>query len=269
MLAAPLRDPGSGANSNALDSVLVHALTHAWLTSPNSPPPPAWLNEGVATFMGALWVERQHGRDQALTTLEAGRTALALAEPASPSEIYGQPLAQAISPVYYRTKAAYVLWMLREIVGDKALSAAFSAENLGAPGKLEKLLEASEGHPDLSWFFADWVDADKGLPDLSVQGVFPTTAAADNWLVAVKIANTGYATAEVPVIVRSGSGTEARSVIQRTRVPARGDITVRILILGKPTEVQVNDGSVPETQTDIHVTSLNDADSNPAQSTAK
>ncbi len=267
LLAAPLREPSQKANPDALNGVLVHALTHAWLQSPT--PPPAWLNEGVAAFMGTLWVEKQHGRDAALRVLGAGRAALALAEPESPGQSPGQPLAQAVSPVYYRTKAAYVLWMLRDLASEPALAAALrnyhpTADNAtagkpAARGAFEKLLEESEDHPDLSWFFADWVDADKGLPDLSIVGVFPTPASAGNWLVAVSIANAGYAAVEVPVIVRSGSGSDASSATQRVRVPARGKAVQRVLVQGKPTEVQVNDGTVPETQASVHVTRLEDA----------
>jgi hypothetical protein len=240
-----------------LTGVLVHALAHAWITPPSpSAPPPAWLNEGVAAFMGSLWVEKQHGRDAALRTLEADRAALALAEPESPGQSAGQPLAQAISPVYYRTKAAYVLWMLRDLAGDTALSAALRAYQTVGHSSFEQLLEQSENSASLAWFFADWVDADKGLPDLSIAGVFPTSASAGNWLVAVNLANDGYAQAEVPVTVRSGTSTGAASVTRRVRVPAHDKITERILIQGKPTEVQVNDGAVPETQASVHVTSL-------------
>jgi len=400
LLVAPLREPASKANP--LNGVLVHTLTHAWLTSPisytaptssassnspaaptssassNSPasptspqPVPAWLNEGVATFMGTLWAEKQHGRDSALGALEAGRAALALAEPASPGQSPGQPLAQAISPVYYRTKAAYVLWMLRDLAGDPALSAALRtfydfADN-SAPAKgtgfspymggretegggglnprkmpaessragrdgfqpihsspvkgtgfspyinaanktgalsptesssanaslnsttpaegvsartatpaegvsartaspFEKLLEASNSHPDLAWFFADWVDADKGLPDLAIDGVFPTSASAGNYLVAVNVSNSGYAAADLPVTVRSGIGDNARSVTQRIKIPARGKTTIRILVQGKPTEVQLNDGAVPETQASVHITKLDDPAANPSNS---
>jgi hypothetical protein len=39
-------------------------------------------------------------------------------------------------------------------------------------------------------------------------------------------------------------------------VPGRSKAVQRILILGKPTEVQVNDGTVPETQASIHITRL-------------
>jgi hypothetical protein len=211
--------------------------------------------------------------------LEADRPALALVEPASPGQSPGQPLASAISPVYYRTKAAYVLWMLRDLAGDPVLSAALRAAftNSASPSAtpatpattthaegvsawtaspFEKLLEASEAHPDLAWFFADWVDADKGLPDLAIEGVFPTSASAGNWLVAVHVANAGYASAEVPVTVRSGTGSDARSVTQRVKIPARGITVQRILIQGKPTEVQVNDGTIPETQASVHVTRI-------------
>ena len=244
------------ANAEQLDGILAHALTHAWVQSPR-----AWLNEGVAHFMGTLWVEKQHGREQALGLLESGRTALALAEPESPGQSAGQPLAQAISPVYYRTKAAYVLWMLRDAAGDQALSAALRAYNPAQDlGKdtgrcsFEKLLEQAGLRRDLSWFFADWVDADKGLPDLSVEGAFPNVEQMGNWLVAVNLANSGYAAAEVPVTVRSVAGT----VTQRVLIPARGKAVERLLIQGKPTEVQVNDGTIPETQASVHITKLDD-----------
>ena len=271
LLAAPLREPGPNAIPGALNGVLVHALTHAWILPPNSSqPPPAWLNEGVAHFMGTLWVERKQGRDDAMRMLEADRAALALAEPASPGESAGQPLAESISPAYYRTKAAYIFWMLRDLDGDNTLSTALrtynSSGNNAAPAvnkdsarsaarsAFEKLLEESEAHPDLSWFFADWIDADKGLPDLNIDAVFPTATSSGNWLVAVNISNNGYAQAEVPVTVRSAS----TSVTHRVRVPAHDKVTERILIQGKPTEVQVNDWTVPETQASEHVTKLDD-----------
>jgi hypothetical protein len=267
LLAAPLREVSSltnlKTNPGSLNGILVHALTHSWLQPPTAQqPPPAWLNEGVATFMGTLWVEKQRGREAALGTLEADRAALALTEPESPGQSAGQPLAQSISPVYYRTKAAYVLWMLRDLAGDSALSAALHTDNSATRGVFEKLFEATAGSPDLAWFFADWVDADKGLPDLSIDGVFPTTASSDNWLVAVHLGNAGYAAAEVPVTVRSAT----TSVTQRVRIPARGKMVQRLLIQGKPTEVQANDGTVPETQASVHITRLDAPDGSSSSS---
>jgi hypothetical protein len=256
------------ATPDELDGVLAHALTHAWMSSPR-----AWLSEGVAHFMGTLWLEKQQGRQKALESLESGRTALALAEPASPGESSGQPLAQAISPVYYRTKAAYVFWMLRDLAGDPALSAALrayspaedAAHGLGpssGAGNFEKLLEQAGLRRDLSWFFSDWVDADKGLPDIAIDSVFPSHTEGDNWLVAVNLSNSGYAAAEIPVTVRSADA----SVTQRVIVPARGKATQRILIQGRPTQVQANNGTVPETEASIHIRDLDGAGSGSSSS---
>jgi hypothetical protein len=51
------------------------------------------------------------------------------------------------------------------------------------------------------------------------------------------------------------------------RIPAHDKVTERILVQGKPTEVQVNDGTVPETQASVHVTKLEEpASTSPASS---
>jgi hypothetical protein len=256
MLAASLHE----APANQLEGVLVHALAQTFAQAPTKPPP-AWLSEGLATFMESMWIEKQQGRDRALGTLEAGRSALALQEPASPGESAGQPLKAAISPVYYRTKASYVLWMLRDMVGDAALSSAFKAyDAVPDSGKrnqvqsFESVLRQTGGTHDLSWFFEDWVDTDKGLPDLSISSVFPNAAQQGTYLVAVTVANSGYAAAEVPITVRTAKA----SVTARVIVPARGNLVQRLLVMGKPTEVQVNDGTVPETQASLHVTHLDE-----------
>jgi len=253
LLATSLRN----ASPDQLNGIMAHALTHAWMQSPR-----AWLSEGVAHFMGTLWVEKQRGRDAALGSLESTRQALALVEPASPGESTGQPLAASISPVYFRTKATYVLWMLRDIVGDATLSAALRAYNPaqdagGSKGSelFAKLLEQAGDRTNLGWFFSDWIDTDKGLPDLTVDSVFPSAERAGNWLVAVNVSNSGYAAAEFPITVRSASN----SVTQRVLVPARGKATQRILIQGKPFEVQANDGTVPEIEATVHLTKLGDA----------
>jgi len=286
-----------------LSGILLHALAQAWMSSPR-----AWLSEGVAHFMDTLWIEKQSGREKSLDLLESSRAALALAEPPSPGESPGQPLAQATSPVYYRTKAAYVFWMLRDIVGDPALSAALraysaaddAARGLGPMSSSayfeELILRATTQfgeNRDLSWFFSDWISNDKGLPDIAIDSVFPSPSAgpppptphssksssslepgnnptltgpdSSSWLVAVNLSNSGYAAAEIPVTVRNAS----TSVTQRIIVPARGKATVRILIDGRPTEVQANDGAVPETQASIHIKTLSDADSGtPSSSTS-
>jgi hypothetical protein len=250
LLAIPVRD----GPPDQIDSVLAHSLTHAWMAST-----PFWLDEGTANFMGTLWDDHEHRRDRALATLESGRQALALAEPPSPGEGAGQPLARATSPIYFRTKAAYILWMLRDMVGDDALGAALresiaasKANGANPVQAFQAALKSAAPRQNLAWLFSDWINADHGLPDLTIDKVFPNAVQSGNWLVSVTISNAGYAAAQVPVTLRSATNTTTDQVL----VPARGTVTSRLLVQGQPTEVQVNDGTVPETQASIHITRL-------------
>ena len=283
-----------GAPSQLAES-LNGPLAHAYFHSPRP-----WLREGVAGLMQVLWTERTEGREKALQQLGGQRLALALAEPATPGTEGGQPLIAAQDAILYRTKATYVLWMLRSIAGDAALGAALRAydpANDTTPAYFEKLIEqaaatqqallsgqgnpaktaapaaASAGAPadnpvsigagsasgnateaqldgrDLAWFFRSWVYEDPGLPDLAITNVYSSrTGAGDQWLVAVNLSNTGYAEAEVPVVVRSAS----TSVTTLVRIPVRGTLSRRILLLGEPTEVDLNDGTVPEVEAAAH-----------------
>ncbi len=233
-----------------LDAAMVHSLAHAYFRSPR-----VWLDEGVAQFLGSLWVEQVDGRRAALEAVGASRGALALAEPGTPGEANGEDLIHASDIVYYRTKATYVFWMLRDLVGDAQLASALTAyrpDEDTTPEYFERWLEKSTGK-DLKWFFDDWVYRDRGLADFSIGGVYPSHAAsADQWLVALDISNDGFAEAEVPVTVRSKNAI----VTEHLRIPAQGKVSHRVLIGGQPTEVQVNDGTVPEVRESEHVTTL-------------
>lgn len=248
--------------TDKIDGALVHAFAHAYTLSPDTPAP-AWLNEGLATFLESLWVEKGHGRDRALEMLESDRSALALLEPSSPGQSAGTPLALATEPVYYRTKAAYVFWMLRDLTSDETLGSALqlfyfppsiqqgTAKSLTG-NTLEDCLRQAGVKRDLSWFFSGWVDTDKGLPDLSIEDVFPNAAQAGTWLVAVNVTNAGYVGADVPVTVRTANN----FVTERVFVPARGHAVERLVVMGAPTQVQINDGAVPETSASVHVTDI-------------
>jgi hypothetical protein len=185
---------------------------------------------------------------------------LALAEPApaesANSTEEGQSLIRASDEVYYRTKAAAVLWMLRSLVGDDALKRAlklYRDDKLDDdPKEFQRVLERISKR-DLGWFFDDWVYRDRGLPDLSIVSVTPRALdkigdKGTGWLVAVEVRNDGDAMAEVPVTLRSGTLTTT----QQLRVPGRSSASTRIVFEGTPTEVLVNDGTVPEVSTSVH-----------------
>jgi hypothetical protein len=272
-LVTPLR----AAEPAALAPLLVHTLAHGWFRSSH-----VWLDEGVPQLMSLLWVEANDGRAAAVSRLDSAANALALAEPeikpasggqappagtvgsdgaepdAAGAAEAGQSLIAAHSEVYYRTKAAAVLWMLRSIAGEPALKKTLQTYRRdGAadadPEQFEKVLEQVSGK-DLRWYFDDWVYRDRGLPDLSIRHVSSRNvpdapAKAGGWLIAVDVHNDGDAVAEVPVTVRSGTLTAT----ERLRIPAHSDAATRILFQGTPDEVMVNDGSVPELQSSEHV----------------
>ncbi|HLJ77746.1 MAG TPA: hypothetical protein VKT75_10040 [Acidobacteriaceae bacterium] len=246
-----LATPVSSTPSSQLAPALAHALAHAYFTSPR-----AWLNEGVANFVGNLWLDSTSGHAAAMDHLNAERQALALVEPASPGQGTGQDLLNAGSPAYYRTKATYVLWMLRNQIGDAKLASALQSYNPADDTEndyFEHVVEKASG-TDLRWFFENWVYQDRGLPDLSIGGVYSSQEAHQQYLVAVDIANEGYAEAYVPVTLKAGDAASTNWV----HVPANGHITHRMLFQQSPTEVDVNDGSVPEVRDSIHQRMLTD-----------
>jgi hypothetical protein len=223
-----------------------HVLTHAYFRSPHP-----WLEEGAAQFMASVWTEHQDGRDNAITQLDNQRGALSLAETGDPEKDPGQPLVAAHDPIFYRAKATYVFWMLRGILGDKPLAAAFAQYDAAQDQSgtyFQQLLEKTSGQK-LDWFFNDWVNRDRGLPDLSIENVTPSSGSVEgSFIVAVTVSNSGTAVADVPVTIYSGDAT----VTGRMRIDAGGHATHRFLVHGQPEQVQVNDGTTPETEASVH-----------------
>ena len=251
LLVAPMR----ASTADVLAPSLAHSLSHAWFGSSH-----AWLDEGVAQFISLLWMAQSQGREAAIDRMQEDTKALALIEPTpaenTAADQAAQSLIQARDEVYYRTKAAAVVWMLRSVVGDDALKRALQTyrndKQDADPKEFQRVLEQSSRR-DLGWFFDDWVYEDKGLPELTIASVTPRALdqigdKGSGWLVAVEVRNDGGATAEVPVTVRSGTLTAT----QRLRIPARSSASTRIVFEGTPTEVLVNDGSVPEVTSSLH-----------------
>jgi Peptidase family M1 domain len=252
LLVTPM---GATTDSSEVAGMLSHGLAHAWFESSH-----VWLNEGVAQFTSYLWLERTKGREVALEKVQGDAVPLAFAEPAPGKEAEtGQSLIEARDEIYYRTKAAAVLWMLRGMAGDAALKQAlktYARETRSGKAEdakeFQRVLEAAS-KKDLGWLFDDWVYRDRGLPDLSFESVTPRQMTAKDgkggWLVAVVVHNAGDAAAEVPVTVRSGTLTAT----ERVRVPGGQSVSLRVVFESDPQEVLLNDGSVPEAGTSVHV----------------
>jgi hypothetical protein len=221
---------------------LVHELVHSSL--PSARP---WVYEGLAHFAEAMYRQQQGGRQAALDFLGLHRAAFLDAEKeiaSAPATNRGQPLSTTFDETYYRSKAAYVWWMLRDIAGDASLKSVihnYRAADDNDPKYVETLVEAATKR-DLSWFFDDWVYHDRGLPDFKVQSVHPWTTEKGIPFLTITLENLGNVGAEVPFTVSFEGG----EITQRIEVRAKSTATTRIQLPAAASQIMINDGSVPE-----------------------
>jgi hypothetical protein len=241
--------PLNSEDAKPLQLQMVHQLAHASLASDRP-----WIYEGVAHFLQAVEREQQDGREAALEYMSGQLPPLVEAERAvdeaaakgqpPPAEAASQSLISATDDVFYHTKAMYVWWMLRDMVGDQPLRRAlqfYRADQDKESSYMQRQVQA-QSKQKLEWFFDDWVYRDRGLPDFQVESAYPRKLLAGEYVVTVTVKNTGDARAEVPVTAKAPQG----GMSHRLQVPAEGTAVVRIRIPAAPTETVVNDGSVPE-----------------------
>jgi len=237
MLLSPLKSP----MTNEAELSIVYAKARHLVSSPR-----AWIQDGLAHYEQATFVETQQGRQAALDYLKAHEAMLVEAEKrvrtSSGSEAT-YSLINAPDDLYLQTKAMYVWWMLKDMLGNAHTDALLSyhvTEDKDA-AYMQRLIEKST-HRDLEWFFDDWVYRDRGLPDFRVDSVYPRPIVDGGYLVTITIENLGNAGAEVPVTLRMESG----EITKRLEVRAKSKASIRIEAASAPQEVVVNDGSVPE-----------------------
>lgn len=233
----------SGSRVSGL--VIAHQLAHASVSSPRP-----WINEGLAHFAQALYLEQQKGRQAALDYITAHRAALRQPD-TSDSKATQNDAARSLintnSEELLRSKAMCVWWMLRDMVGNAALKKAIQAyrpEEDKDASYMPRLI-AAQTDRDLEWFFDDWVYRDHGLPDFKVESAFSRKTLNNTYLLTITLENAGTAGAEVPVLIKMAHGEAAK----RIEVRAKSKTTVRVETPAASQEIIVNDGSVPESRT--------------------
>jgi hypothetical protein len=240
---AILFTPLNTRNQREVEAAMAHQLTHATIQSRRR-----WMSEGLAQFTMALVRERQDGRRAALDFMREQLLPLIAAEKqnAANTKTTGDPAQSLINTtdeIYYRTKAMFVWWMLRDMIGDAPLQAAIKSyrPDLDKDASYFQRLLGVQSKRDLEWFFDDWVYRDKGLPEFQVVSAPSRETLNNSHVVAVTVENTGGAGAEVPVTLTADTGQKTERMV----VKGRQKETTRISINGKPSGVTVNDGSVP------------------------
>jgi hypothetical protein len=217
-----------------------HQLTHASFLSFRP-----WIEEGLAHFAQALYIEQEGGRRAAIDYMGLHRSGFMETETTLRSEDeVNHSLVNTTSEELYRSKAMCVWWMLRDMVGDAALKKTFAAYRPGQdkePSYMPRLI-AAQTQRDMEWFFDDWVYRDHGLPDFKIESAFPRKTMTNSYMVTITVDNLGTAGAEVPITVKFAGG----DTTKRLEVRAKSKGVIRVEVPAAPQEVVVNDGSVPE-----------------------
>jgi hypothetical protein len=239
--------------------VAVHQLAHAAFSSPRP-----WINEGLAHFAQALYLEHQSGRQAALDYMGLHRSAFRRVAkekqtraPRSEDEV-NQSLVNTYDEELYRSKAMCVWWMLRDMVGDQALKkalASYRPEDDKDPSYMPRLIQALTQR-DLEWFFDDWVYHDRGLPDFKIESAFTRKTLPQGYMLTITVTNLGATGAEVPLTVKFAGG----EVTKRLVVRGQSNAVIRVEVPKPPEEVTANDGSVPERGTADHVFKIEASD---------
>jgi hypothetical protein len=247
-----------------------HQLTHAAFFSPRP-----WINEGLAHFAQALYLEHLSGRQAAISYMGLHRSALSAVEkekekdkekqttaPRSEDEANQSPVSRSLvnttDEELYRSKAMCVWWMLREMVGDQALKKALTSYHPNEdkePSYFQHVIQTQTTR-DLQWFFDDWVYHDRGLPEFKIESAFARKTLPGAYVLTITVSNQGTAGAEIPLTVKFAGG----EVTERLVVRGKSNGVIRVQVPKPPEEVSANDGSVPESGTTSHVFKISASD---------
>ena len=150
----PVWDLGNVAN------VMAHDLAHQWFGNSLTPASwsDVWLNEGFATYAVALWHERDGGQAAYRSFMQSLDTQDYI------GSVYIQDEHDVAAEFTSTTfnKAAWVLHMLRHVMGDQAFFAAlhdYATSNRYGQVDTARWLATCEQHygKSLGWFFKEWI----------------------------------------------------------------------------------------------------------------
>jgi aminopeptidase N len=175
--------------------ITAHELAHQWFGDAVTLADwrNIWLNEGFATFFEAAWEESFYGSaafDQRMQVFEDNVVWWQANRPDYP--IFDPPPKYIFGWIEYY-KAAWVLRMLRDVVGkpafDSGVTAYLEAHKFGnaSTADFQEAMETAYG-ASLAWFFDQWVMTGTGRPQLTYVPIVSSTPTG--WLVQLDITQT-------------------------------------------------------------------------------
>lgn len=154
------------------DWLLAHEMGHQWWGDCVTERywTDVWLSEGFATYSEALWMEtygeeeyRDYVVDNIMKPYLYSGELFPIVEPETPAELW--------SATTYE-KAAAVLHMLREIIGDTNFWNAYDTymdhHGYGVATTTDFIDHVAAEYPDILWFFDEWVYGE-GYPVYDIQ----------------------------------------------------------------------------------------------------
>jgi aminopeptidase N len=212
----------TGGHEN--DWILAHELAHQWFGNCISVKSWShiWLNEGFANYAYALWKESVEGKEAYLSVMRSWDKdefagSVFIKDPTNTGALFSETTFQ---------KGAWVLHMLRHVMGDKAFSNALRSYvktysyRSACTEDFQSVCEIEYGR-SLDWFFKEWV---YGVNRPAYQYTWHTRRSGDWSLVDLKInqEQTNGDVFEMPidVLIKTDAGERRFIAWQKSRSQA-------------------------------------------------
>ncbi len=224
---------------------VAHELAHQWFgdSITESDWDQLWLSEGFATYLEALFYEHVNGPEAMTRAMERHTTRILSYRQSMDRPIIDPlqtDLMKKLSPLTYE-KGAWVLHMLRGMLGDKAFFAGlhqFYVQYAGgniSTADFQKAMELAGGL-DLKHFFQQWL-YEPGLPEYRISWQWDQSAGNLDVFVQQTQLRGLF---DMPVEIRVAAGN--RSETHRFRVHQAAHV-FRLPFTAKPTAVELDPGN--------------------------
>lgn len=210
---------GSWADQEMGESVIAHETVHQWFGDHVTPEAWShlWVSEGFATYFAAVYFGERDGPDAFRASMASNRRSIVGSDASNRPVVDERTDLFGLLNTNSYQKGAWILHMLREMLGDEAFFAAiraYYADHAGGSAgtdDVRRAMELAAGGEDLGWFFEQWAYS-PGFPRLEVS----TRLADDAAIVTIEqVQSADWPTFRLPldVEVRAADGRVERREI--------------------------------------------------------
>ncbi|MFQ5529428.1 MAG: M1 family metallopeptidase [Gemmatimonadota bacterium] len=165
---------GGWAEERMGEGVIAHETVHQWFGDGVTPAKWShlWVSEGFATYFAAVYLEDRDGGDALRQAMDRGRRAVVGSDASNRPVVDERPDLFGLLNTNSYPKGAWILHMLRTLIGDEAFFGAVRAyyaahENgVADTDDVRRAMEEASDR-DLTWFFEQWAYS-PGFPKLAV-----------------------------------------------------------------------------------------------------